>query len=267
VSEEFPVADPVYERAGLSDPAAAFDGTNFLVVGVGGLGPTSLLASRVSPSGRVHDPLGIFVAKAYDSTPDVAWNGTDFLVVWRDSDGIRGSRVTPGGEVLDRGGFRISTSSHSYEPVVASDGTDFIIAWEQNSRTTLRENVYAARVGASGQLLDSPPIPIATGPTDEYYPAVAWNGANYLIAWTVLHTRDSGGAEADIEARLVGASGSATPSFTVVDSRGDQYRPDATAEGSTFLVVWGDIHPNAGPRIVATRVSDSGAVLDPQRGS
>jgi hypothetical protein len=69
-----------------SQPAVAFDGTNYLVVwsDSGSAGACSIYGARVTPEGKVLDPVGFVVSPATLNPfrPAVAFDGTNFLVVW-----------------------------------------------------------------------------------------------------------------------------------------------------------------------------------------
>ncbi len=96
-------------------PAVASNGSEFLVVWEdrrNGIDETDIYASRVAADGTTLDPDGIAIATAdgLEWTPEVASDGTNFLVVWTDGvqgnrGDVRAARVTPQGEVLDPGGF------------------------------------------------------------------------------------------------------------------------------------------------------------------
>jgi hypothetical protein len=66
-------------------------------------------------------------------------------------------------------------------------------------------DIYAARIDASGNLLDATPLPIATTPYNQTAPKVAFNGSNWLIAWQA--ERADNRYESDIYAVRVDASG------------------------------------------------------------
>ena len=120
VGPEHPVSDPVYVSAAPSQslPKIAFDGANYLVVWREDRGNQygDVYASRVAPDGTALDPHGIPIAtaRASELNPAVAFDGTNYLVTWTASsfpDGdLYGARVSPSGEVLDPGGFPISTA-------------------------------------------------------------------------------------------------------------------------------------------------------------
>src|SRR5205807_2949418 len=139
------------------DPAVAWDGENYLVVWSGGAatGAWGIYAGRVTPSGQLLDgagfPVSLGRAHAY---PKVAWNGTNFLVVWqgRGTDytyRTYAARVTPGGQVLDQNGILVSPSSQGTElSDVTASSNDYLVVWSSNWV------VYGARVDPTGTVLD-----------------------------------------------------------------------------------------------------------------
>src|SRR6187431_750020 len=101
-----------------TDPAVAFDGTNYLVVWKGFSLDTKtggVFAARVSPSGTVLDPDGIEISSEFTGelapfAPAVAFDGADYLVTWTENRGdpfgdLYGARITPAGTLLDPDGF------------------------------------------------------------------------------------------------------------------------------------------------------------------
>src|SRR5207244_336680 len=136
VSPEYPVSDPVLGDApgNQVEPAAAFDGTNYLVVWdderASADGTKDIYGARVTPDGTVLDRVGFAISTANDDqfAPAVAFDGTNFLVVWGDQRGattdVYGARVTPDGTVLDPNGFPIVIRPRAQLwPSVAFDGT------------------------------------------------------------------------------------------------------------------------------------------------
>jgi hypothetical protein len=69
----------------------------------------------------------------------VAWDGTNFLVVWSDdrnpsAPNIYGTRITPQGEILDGTGFQISDETiRTIAPSITFNGSNYLIAWELSS--------------------------------------------------------------------------------------------------------------------------------------
>jgi hypothetical protein len=89
-------------------------------------------------SSAVVDPGGIVVSAHpnFQNDLDVASNGTDYFVVWRQAVGSKadlyGARVTSAGVVQDTSGIAIATSAADhFTPRVASNGTHYFVAWTE----------------------------------------------------------------------------------------------------------------------------------------
>lgn len=254
-----------------SAPAAAFDGTNYLVVWDDVLG---IHATRVGVDGAPLDPSGITVAPpGVGGYSAVAFDGTNYLVVWHDrrnypDHAIYGARVTPAGEVLDPEGIAISTqvrypnspAGFQARPAVAPRAGGWLVVWadsrnaadEEERRS--RSDIYGARVDADGAVLDAEGIAISSDPgVNAVGPAVAFDGVNDLVAWV-----SSGPDGALARVARVGAGGQLVDPGGV--ALGPSYGEVSLAfGGEAYLVAW--TGPSLG--ILAARVSTSAAVLDP----
>ncbi len=253
-------------------PWVAFDGTNYLVVWVDNRsGSADIYGCRVSQSGIVLDPDGIAISTGGDDqeSPSVAFDGTNYLVVWRawidpwECD-IYGARVSPGGTVLDPEGIAISTATDLQgAPSVAFDGTDYLVVWE-DFRSFFSFDIYGCRVNPSGTVLDQAGIAISTAPYNQRQPTVAFDGVNYLVVWQDERNGDISGSDCDIYGARV------TPSGTVLDSSGLvistatdwQVDPAITFDGTNYLVVWEEWHLDRPSEIYGCRMNPSGEVID-----
>ncbi|MBM3315697.1 hypothetical protein FJY71_07680, partial [candidate division WOR-3 bacterium] len=127
-------------------------------------------------------------APYYQQYAATAFDGTNFLVVWADqragSYDICGARVSPQGAVLDVPGIVVSDApSWQRSPAVSFDGANFLVVWADSRNTGGRVyEVYGARVSPAGVVLDPQGIRIP-GAYDAA-PALAFDGANYLVVWT-----------------------------------------------------------------------------------
>ncbi|MCK4575268.1 hypothetical protein KAU34_02560, partial [candidate division WOR-3 bacterium] len=120
------------------------------------------------------------------SFPSVAFDGTNYLVVWMDyrcaSNDIYGTRVNQSGVVLDPAGIAISTDGFSqHYPSVAFNGTNYLVVWED--LRNFSTDIYGARVTQSGIVLDPDGIAISTVTNWQESPSVACDGTNYLVVW------------------------------------------------------------------------------------
>jgi hypothetical protein len=100
-----------------SNPAVAFGNDVYLVVWEDERSGSSadIYGTVVSRTGGVNQPGGIVISNAPNDQlrPQVAFDGTDFLVVWEDYRGglhsdIYGARVTASGVLIDPVGFSVS---------------------------------------------------------------------------------------------------------------------------------------------------------------
>jgi hypothetical protein len=203
----------------------------------------------VSPEYPASDPI-LGARRGLQITPAVAYDGTNYLVVW-EGGRIYGARVSSAGTVLDPVGIPISSgSSIGTRPAVAFDGTNYLVGWEEHRSGPTR--VYGARVTPAGSVLDADGIQISTS-TNVSSPALAFDGTNYLVAW------EGGG----IYGTRVSRAGSVLDPAGIPISTVSQYEysPAIAFDGTNYLVAWQRSEPDS--NIYAARVSPAGSVLDP----
>lgn len=112
-------------------------------------------------TGKTLDPQGIPICSAADlqEWPAVAFDGSNFLVVWQDfRDGkqydVYAARVTPQGKVLDKDGFPVAAGSQNEcRPAVAFAGGNYLAAWMDARRYPVY-GIFAARITPAGEVLD-----------------------------------------------------------------------------------------------------------------
>lgn len=204
--------------------------------------------------------------------PAVAYNGTDFLVVWEDYGSgtahVRGARVTTSGTVRDPAGIAISgTSTHQANPAVAANGSgSWEVVWEEYTATD--PQVYGVQVSGAG--VTGTPSYLTTGSAAHRGPAVAWNGANFLLAWEDYTNSEFTGA--DIRGVLLDSAGAKVSAFDILISSatgssssgapGAQTAPQVAAGiGGDWLVVWTDARGTSRD-VYGARVSGGGGLYD-----
>ncbi len=253
-------------------PSVAFDGVNYLVVWEDRRNDlySDIYGARVSPTGIVLDPNGIPISTAANKqgNPSVAFDGTNYLVVWMDLRSgyeyiIYGARVNPSGTVLDPNGFAISTDAYSQgPPSIAFDGINYLVVWQDMRNNIDTFNIYGSRVNQSGTVLDPNGIAISTATNHQLIPSVVFNGTDYFVVWEDLRSS----YESDIYGARV------SPAGIVLDTNGipistainDQRSPSVSFDGTNYFMVWEDGRDD--PRnsnIYGSRVNQSGTVLDP----
>jgi len=274
-SSGIPIATATGAQA---SPAVAFNGLNFLVVWTDqrGGGDFDIYGSRVSAAGVVLDSDGIPICTVAGGEyfPKVAANGSDFLAVWEDDRNagsgfvdIYGARISAAGSVLDRGGFPIGTgSADRHTPAVAAGLTDYLVVWlDQRNLGTTGLDIYGARVTTAGGVTDPNGFAIDTAPNDQTTPVLAFNGSQFLVAWT--DARNMATTDLDVYAALVSTAATVSPpaGFVVSTGASDEEAPATASNGSNHLVVWQDSRnsPTTGADLYGVRVSTTGVVLDP----
>jgi hypothetical protein len=226
---------------------------------------------------------GPTAAASDEWAPAVVWNGSanEYLVVWQDARNsatrgwdIYGQRVSASGASLG-GNFRISALGATFDdttPAVAWNGTadEYLVVWEDyRSFASRGVDAYGRRISAAGVPQGSDfriSGPDAT--SDDWTPAVAWNGSQnqYLVVWR--DDRNSSIPDFEIYGRRISAAGVPLganfevggPEATVGESD-----PDVVWNGATheYLVAWQDFRnsPARGIDIYARRVSAAGTPL------
>jgi hypothetical protein len=243
------------------EPAVAFDGTNYLVVWHdyrSGSYP-DVYGTRVTGAGVVLDPAGIAISAEADNQwyPAVVFDGSDFLVTWEDRRSgstydIYGARVSGAGVVLDPAGIPVSTAAYDQRaPAAAFDGTNVIVAWI-DARSASYTDIYGARVAESGVVLDTSGFAICTAANDQWYPAAAFDGADFLVVWT----DGRGGTYAEIDGARVTPGGVVADTFPVARHEGNRWSGALAVApgGQTFLACGGWVSTAAGKTYNTYRV-------------
>ncbi len=191
--------------------------------------------------------------------PDAAFGGGVYLIVWSDSDGndmnIYGSRYDSTGTLLDEEPFAVcDTFADQEQPRIIYNGENFVVAWQDyRNGEESNDDIYAARVGADGQVLDPGGIAVCVSAGLQKLPALTHSGENTLIAWEDY--RNDADTEADIYVSRLTAEGVVLDPGGVpsVDDLGDQKAPTLIGGGGDFLLLW----ESKGGDVEAVRV-DSG---------
>ncbi len=252
--------------------AIGWDGTNYLVIWEEWLDQHfDIFARRVSPSGAVLDSAPIAIVRAPDqqSMPGVAFDGTNYLVIWTDYReepshplGVWGTFVTPEGLVLDTAGFHISDEEvEDLGQPLFFDGTKYCFLFTVWNGAT-RPDIGMVRITTEGQVLDSVPIPVCLAESSQYSPSAAFDGTNILVVWTDRREWQRSGA--DICGRRITTDGVIidTVLLTICSADGNQYEPHVVACGNLFFVAWTD-RRTGDDDVYAARIASDGTVLDP----
>jgi hypothetical protein len=221
----------------------------------------------VSQAGIVLDSNDIAISTvAFQVYPSVAFDGTNYLVVWEDyrngifNSDIFGARISRAGIVLDPNGIPIATGTYpEYCPAVAFDGTNYLVVW-YDYRVPGDANIYGKRVNQAGVVLDSVAIAISTAQNAQYFPRIAFDSTNYLVVWV----QERSYYERDIYGARVNQAGIVldTTSIAISTARNWRQNPSVVFDGSNYLVVWQGRRWGNDDNIMGVRINPSGAVID-----
>jgi hypothetical protein len=216
--------------------------------------------ARVSAAGTLLDPLGISLrshGEAYVTNPDVAFDGTNFLVAWRAEGSILAKRVSPEGEVLDESNIVVSTAASN--PKISFDGDNYLLVWIDQKAGAPSYDIFGRRVSPDGEVVDASDLTISADPSDQFSFSLAFNGSQHLLAWTRGSSPGS-----DVYGTIVDKDGvAANPAgVPIATGTGDQDGPVVTAVGASFFVAWTD-YRGVTYDVYGSRVSPAGVPLDP----
>jgi len=249
-------------------PALASDGINSLAVwhDTRHGGSWAIYGARISPAGAVIDPSGIILSiLPYNQYyPAAAFDGTNYMVVWQDyrngaDYNIYAARVSPTGKILDPKGIAVTTESNWQGlPSIAFDGKNYLVAWT-DFRNNGEIDIYGARIDSSGKVLDPSGIPICKNSQLQMFPSIAFNGLNYLVVWHDWrnYNYDIYGARVDVSGKVLDPGG-----LRICDLSSGQYYPAAASDEQGYLVVWHDSR-HGSYAVYGVRVDSSGTVMDP----
>ena len=225
--------------------ALAWSGSKYLLSFLG----NGIEGSLIAPDLQLQNgKLGLTGVASSQGFPSLAWNGTDYVVLWTDEResstdmSVRAVRIAPSGQVRDPNGLVLSTSeSPAFSASLASSGNGSSLSlWagvSSNHRRTL------AADGSLGQLSSFSDQLLSSGAV------VAANGNGYLA---VYMTGDS--SDGAVFGRVLDATGSGETSFQI-DSSTVNTGPNVFAiAGGGYLVSYS----KTGTRLVP--VSQSGQV-------
>jgi len=243
---------------------------------VAGAGPAGLdgaavvqeVRRRVGRERPLSDPVEA-AAPESQGEQSVAFDGTNYLVVWRDhrqtedrdTGDIRGARVTPEGRLLDPVGFVIADALVlEDEPEVAFGAGTYLVVWHDPHDDNM--DVRGARVSPAGVVLDPAGIDISAGPDSfSFSPTVAFGDGKFLVTWEHYSGSTVG---ADVVGTRIDAAGTVVdrPAIAISHGPGNEYEPATSYGAGVFLVSWEDRRGDTSD-VWGARVHPAGRLVAP----
>jgi hypothetical protein len=190
--------------------------------------------------------------------PDVAFDGTNFLVVFEDFQRIRAVRADRNGNVLDTPWLDLGDDAVlQFEAAVACGGGHCLVTWWEDDGDLL--SVRGRMVNPDGSLVGTSSVEFSA--EDAIDDAVAWNGESFLVSWTGF------GDPAGIRLARVDTAGALVPGSqrTLTNTGAFVGHPRIAAGATTDVVAWadGNLTGDFTNRVFAARIARDGTVLDP----
>lgn len=224
-------------------PDVAGDAGGYLLVAQSETGTRSqILAWRLDRRGVPIGtrPIVVMTGTGEIEDPAVAWNGTNFLVVWEEANNgtttsqVWGKRVSRMGRVLDASPIAIVPGN---DPAVAASGTDFLVVSSFEVIHEIR-NIYGARVANDGSVIDSTPFVLGFNFAER--PDVTGTSSGWVAGWERAPTHDSPYSLAEIAS--LSTSGVLTDPETVLFVAGTPVQEwvSVASDGTDVLVAFSD---------------------------
>lgn len=232
------------------------------------LSPTSAIRGlRLSSTAQ---PLGTPIALSnpgfWSANPQVAFNGSRYLVVWQTTEAsgsvfdVRGTRVSADGTVLDPVALSICTAAgNQREVTLAASGSSWLVAWTDERDGASKTNLYGNVVSDSGTMSVTNGQLLVSSWGSAKLPAVAGvSSGGWFLVW-----EDGSSTYPDILGTRVGSDGRATGNHVVFANhpRSETAPWIASGAGGSLFVVWEEVHKTLD--IHGARVSSSGVNQDP----
>ena len=234
-------------------PAIAANGTHYLVVWEDfDRGGNDICGARLSSDGILLDtnPIVISHSPNLQANPATVGVGADFLVVWQDfrltstntfAARTTGARVRDDGSVVDPDGVAFSADpGPQWYPAVAAQREHLMAVWQDGRDNPLSSltDIFGASVSTNLEAASNFRVSGAANP--QFVPAVAGNGAQYLVVWSDLRSPSSSGL--DIYGVRIAPDGAlldpaALPLCTATNTQAD---PAVAVRGTNYLVAWSD---------------------------
>jgi hypothetical protein len=229
-------------------PEIASTNDRALVVWTEWLAPERRFAMLAKSLGPAGESTPVELPAAVPNLRRVATNGSQVLVTWFEDYSIRGARLTPGGELIDRQSFLIAPGVFSGHDV-AWNGTTYVVAFSRGtaSKFNVSLTIHAVPVSTEGTVGSE----IALSKKGNVQsPSIAGTGGQASIVWS----NQSLGRT--LEGALLTAGGTVVPlAFPSLPLTGF---PDVAAARDSFVVAG-----QSGTTVRWFRVSETGVVTEP----
>ncbi|MCW5936996.1 MAG: PKD domain-containing protein [Fimbriimonadaceae bacterium] len=248
-------------------PDAAIGANGSMVVYLSSTGRgTRVLAQPLDPNGQATtaEPVSLATGPSLNGlgSPNVAWNGTCYLVAWGASNGIVAQRIDQTGTKLDPQPFLVGLQAFGPADVAALGGI-FLVTGRKYGSTPQIITALGWRVNGSGQVLDPSAIQLGGGYLRSA-PAVCRFGSEWLVGYSSNWTHNN--SNADTAAVFVRSNGTVAFStkvgntFSTAGGNGIFEVAVAASEDVAFLFQSAELTSGVETDLKCHRILPSGVV-------
>jgi len=233
VGAKFPIATTTGGELAVS---TAFDGMNYFVAIKGDASADdNVTAQLVSQTGSLVGPR-ISIGSSVDMEPQVAFDGTNYLLIWDDySFNLNGRFISTSGDLIGDP-FVISPTNGGWLDTggIVFGGGKYLVVYDKAIDINAKDVVYCRLVDPSGSVSGEVSVSTGSGKVHSINQA-AFDGTNFLIVWT------EDVDDYEVRGRFVSPIGTLGTEFSINASTHPSDNPLAVAfDGTNYLVVWDD---------------------------
>lgn len=221
---------------------------------------SQILAQRLDAAGNPIDLEPVIVGSIPEPRfpqPEVAWNGTHYLVTWTFAGSVYGRRLTADLALVDPAPVLLFTDNAG-ESAVTGLGNDFFVAYPHTFSGDQRDLKGVRVSGANLSLIGSP---VVLGGNFALNPVARTIGGRALVIWERQTNHDID--TSTIRAIWVNADGTLGSSMTVSQS-GDADYPDVALAEDRMLVSWMDELSTTDTSVKGRMLALDGSFLTPE---
>jgi hypothetical protein len=235
-------------------PIAADSAITNLVIASDGTSALAVYRQQSQLFARRGDAAPLLIATG--TSPDVVFDGTNYIVLFSTGDAIRMTRIDRDGHALDAQPSVIAGGAHGAEyasPVVTWTG-DLWFAWSDD-----RISPQTRNFDVIGRPSDGIDTLISTAPPQQHLPSIAFGAQRFLAAWQ--EDRTDGATDVFI-ARLTSDESRMDGRGVRLSTNGDPgTKPRVVFDGTNFVIAWIETR-NGIDSIVTNRMTPDGVLLD-----
>jgi hypothetical protein len=219
--------------------------TNYLLAwDVAGNATAHLFARRIARDGSLLEAAGFSMSPENGRAPAIAYDGTNYFIAWQEvislsGTAIKGSRLTPNGQILDANGILIGRPGSKGPPRIAFAGDRYLVAWRESTNLNDGGDLYGNIVRLDASVLNTNGFPLIVTPRYEFEFAIAGDQDHFWILWGGPTATNPNAGRFPVRAALLTHDGSVYREWAVNDDAIGPVRIATGLDGHSLLAMPG----------------------------